>query len=227
MCGRYHLKRAPYEVVDGFTIRNPSHPNFGPRYNVAPTDLMPVVRLNPQTKLRSLDILRWGLVPLWAKDLSIGAKFINARAETIATSGVFQEALMRRRALVPADGFYEWQKIGADRQPYGIGLADGSMFAFAGLWENWRDPKTGEWIRTYTIITTAANELLAPIHNRMPVILPHAAFGAWLGEVEAAPEDLCAMLKPFPPKLMTCWPVSKAVGNVRNDYPELVDRIAL
>jgi putative SOS response-associated peptidase YedK len=225
MCGRYLLKRPPHEVADGFMVRSPAYPNFGPTYNAAPTDLMPAIRLNPATRLRSLDRLRWGLVPSWAKDLSGGARCINARAETIQTTRSFKDAFARRRALIPADGFYEWKTTG-DKQPVFIGMADGSMLAFAGLWENWKNPGSGEWIRTFTIITTRANDLLAPIHERMPVILPQQAHAAWLGEADLAPDDLAGMLKPYPPELMTFWPVSRAVGSVRNNYPELAERIA-
>jgi putative SOS response-associated peptidase YedK len=171
--------------------------------------------------------MRWGLVPYWAKDMKIGFSTINAQAETVDTKSAFRSAFERRRCLVPVENFYEWQKTGPkDKQPYAIALADRGIMALAGLWENWKSP-AGEWVRSFTIITTMPNELCAPIHNRMPVILPPETWPAWLGEEAAVAAQLKALLAPYPADRMTCWPVDKRVGNVRNNDPSLIEPIEL
>ena len=194
---------------------------FAPSYNVAPQSLQPVVRLDSETGERELTIMRWGLIPFFAKDAKIAYSTINARAETVATSPVFREPMKHRRCLVPATGFYEWQALDKkSKQPWDIELADGNLFAFAGLWDRWKDKATGQPMETYTIITTDPNELLEPIHNRMPVILSPHDYSHWLdpGEPSQLPIDL---LRPYPAKEMRAWKVSAAVGNVRNNGPEL------
>jgi putative SOS response-associated peptidase YedK len=192
-----------------------------PSYNVAPTDIQPVVRISRETGERELAMMRWGLVPWWAKDVKIGFSSINARAESLTTSPAFREAFQRRRCLVPADWFYEWQKLDAKtKQPYAIALRDGALFAFAGLWESWKDKGTGERLLTYSIITTDPNEVMEPLHNRMPVILAPKDYERWLAPVDPAhlPVDL---LRPYVADEMTAWQVSKAVGNVKNNDPSL------
>jgi putative SOS response-associated peptidase YedK len=184
------------------------------------------VRYNPKTGERSLDLLRWGLVPLWAKDLSFGPKCINARAETVATNKIFRDAFERRRCLVPSDGFYEWQKAGGQTQPYAIVPQEGEIFAFAGLWERWRNPADGTILRSFTIVTGLPNELCRPIHERMPVILPKPAWPLWLGEAGATPGEVLSLLIPYPAELMRAYPIGKAVGNVKNDEPGLLERLA-
>ena len=192
-------------------------PNTAPTYNGAPTDNLPVVRLDRDGR-RSLDLLRWGLIPYWAKDIKIGFSTINAMAETVDKKPVFREAFQRRRCLVPVDNFYEWQKTGKESQPYAIALADRSVMALAGLWETWRSP-AGETVRSFTIVTTDPNELCARLHNRMPVILDPTSWPLWLGEEPAKPNDLKALLVPYPAAGMICWPVNKRVGNVKNNDP--------
>lgn len=224
MCGRFLNKLPVAEIARIFEVTAPL-PNYPERYNLAPTQPILAVRLNPTTGQRSLDTLRWGLVPHWAKDLSIGARLINARAETLAKTPSFRDAFARRRCLIPASGFYEWQKNAEGKQPYAIVPADEPLFAFAGLWENWRDRDAGEaapWLRSCTIVTGPANALLAPIHDRMPVILPRQAWGAWLGEIPASPT---ALLVPFPAERMRAYPVSPRVNNVRNDDSSLADPV--
>lgn len=223
MCGRYFQIIDPRAIAERFGTAG-DLPNFPPNHNAAPTQDLPVVRHNPETQERSLDRLRWGLVPHWAKDLAVGYKMINARAEGIETKPSFRQAFQRRRCLVPADGFYEWQRQGAKKQPYAIALADGKPMALAGLWENWKSPD-GEWVRTFTIVTTRANDLLAGIHDRMPVILDEADWPAWLGERAAGQDDLLGLLKPYPAAKMTTWPVSDRVNNVRVNEPGLSDRL--
>src|SRR5437762_5157352 len=223
MCGRFVQKTPLGDIRVLFETTNPV-PNAAARYNAAPTDNLAVVRYNPQTRARALDLLRWGLVPLWAKDPSFGPKCINARAETVATNKIFRDAFERRRCLVPADAFYEWQKRGgkAKPQPYAITLAAGGIFAFAGLWERWKNPADGSILRSFTIVTGLANPLCRPIHERMPVILPKPAWPLWLGEAEASPDELLALLQPYSAELMRVYPIGKAVGNVRNDEPGLL-----
>ena len=222
MCGRFVQKTSLGEIRVLFETPNPM-PNMAPRYNAAPTDNLAVVRFNPQTRARSLDLLRWGLVPLWAKDLAFGPKCINARRETIATNRIFKDAFARRRCLVPADGFYEWQKRGTAKQPYAIVPAGNAPFAFAGLWERWKNPQDGAIVRSFTIVTGLPNALCAPIHDRMPVILMPDVWPLWLGEEAADPEELLALLQPYPAELMRAYPIGPRVGNVRNDDAALLD----
>lgn len=180
---------------------------FAPSYNVAPQSLQPVVRFDSETGQRELTVMRWGLVPFWAKDSKIGYSTINAKSETVTTSPAFREAMKRRRCLVPAEWFYEWQKIDAKtKQPYAIGLRDGALFAFAGLWETWKDKTKDQVLETYTILTTDPNGLLEPIHNRMPVILTPKDYQRWLepGEPTHLPVDL---LRPYQAEEMKAWKV--------------------
>jgi putative SOS response-associated peptidase YedK len=227
MCGRVRLSSDVSEIKLAFAI--PPHrptPNFAPSWNVAPTDPLPVVRYDPKADERSLDVMRWGLVPYWAKDIKVGFANINAKAEGIESKPAFREAFQRRRCLVPVDNFYEWAKTAAGKQPYAIALADRRLMALAGLWENWRSP-AGEWVRSFAIITTTANELCAELHNRMPVVLGVETWSAWLREEPADPLHLKALLAPYPSTEMTCWPVSPRVGNVKNDDESLIEPVAL
>jgi putative SOS response-associated peptidase YedK len=170
-------------------------------------------------------MLRWGLIPYWAKDMNVGFANINAKAEGIETKPDFRKAFERGRCLVPVDNFYEWKKTGTGKQPYAIALADRGLMALAGLWENWRSP-AGEWIRTFAIITTQPNELCADLHNRMPAVLKPEMWPVWLGEEPATVRDLKVMLAPYPSDGMICWPVSTRVGNVKNNDPSLIEPIA-
>jgi putative SOS response-associated peptidase YedK len=202
-------------------------PNIAPSWNVAaPTDPLPVVRYDAKAGERSLDIMRWGLVPYWTKDIKVGFANINAMAETIDTKPAFRAAFQRRRCLVPVDNFYECKKIGKGKQPYAIALAEGSLMALAGLWENWRSP-SGEWMRSFAIITTTPNELCAELRDRMPLVLGPETWPAWLGEEPADPRQLKALLVPFPSAGMTCWPVSPRVGSVKNNDPSLIEPVTL
>jgi putative SOS response-associated peptidase YedK len=226
MCGRAKLESDVSEIKIAFRIP-PEYPtpNFAPSWNVAPTDQLPIVRYDPKAGSRTLDLMRWGLIPYWAKDIKIGFSTINAMAETVDTKPVFREAFKRRRCLVPVDNFYEWKKLDAkEKQPYAIALADRGLMALAGLWETWRSP-ANETVRSFTIVTTTPNELCAPIHNRMPVILAAETWPAWLGEEPAEPAQLQALLAPYPADRMTLWPVDKRVGNVKNNDPSLIEPI--
>ena len=228
MCGRYGRRADKQRIAEWFQTHNTDVFNeayFAPSYNVAPQSLQPIVRLDSETGERELTIMRWGLVPFWSKDGKASYSTINARAETVPTSATYREAFKRRRCLVPADLFYEWQKVDAKtKQPYAIALTDGSLFAFAGLWETWKDKVTGETKETYTVITTDPNEVMEPLHNRMPVVLAPNDYERWMAPADPAklPVDL---LRPYPAEEMTAWKVSAAVGNVRNNEPSLTERI--
>jgi putative SOS response-associated peptidase YedK len=180
------------------------------------------VRLSPDTGERELTVMRWGLVPFWSKDGKSTFNTINAKAETVATSPSYREPWKRRRCLVPADWFYEWKKIDEKtKQPYAISLKDGGLLAFAGLWDTWKNKASGVELQTYTILTTDPNELLKPIHNRMPVIVPPKDYSRWLAPADPAqlPVDL---LRPYAADEMKAWKVSREVGNVRNNSPGLI-----
>src|ERR1700730_3080829 len=220
MCGRVRLSSDVSEIKLVFSI--PPHrpsPNIAPSWNVAPTDPLPIVRYDAKAGDLSLDVLRLGLVPFWAKDIKVGFSNINAKAEGIESKPAFREAFQRRRCLVPVDNFYEWKKTAVGKQPYAIALADRSLMALAGLWENWRS-SAGEWMRSFAIVTTTPNELCAELHNRMPVVLKPDCWRVWLGEDLADASTLKALLAPLPSEEMTCWPVSAQVGNVKNNGPE-------
>jgi putative SOS response-associated peptidase YedK len=217
MCGRYASFLPAEALRTLFHTANPL-PNFAPTWNMAPTREAPVIRVHPQTRARHLDLLRWGLVPHWAKNPRSVRQPINARAETIAEAPMFRDAFARRRCLVPADLFYEWQASDNRKLPYAVARADGQPMVFAGLWEGWRGAD-GTVVRSFTIVTTHANPALESIHPRMPVIVEPPDWPAWLGEVEA---DVAALLHPSQAELRT-WRVSTAVNNVRNDNAALLE----
>ena len=226
MCGRYYRRSDKQKIADAFHAAEVDDSPLPPwDYNVAPTTNQPIIRNSRDTAERELALLRWGLVPFFTNNLGEirGFSTINARAETIATSRTFREPFKKRRCLVPASGFYEWKRLDPkNKQPFAFDLANGKMMAFAGLWDGWKDPANGKWLQTYTIITTEANELMAPVHNRMPVILHPSNFDRWLdrGETDRPPSDL---LRPFPADEMEAHEANKAVGNVRNNGPELLN----
>lgn len=223
MCGRYTQLRAWSELVELYRITgNPTPLNLPPRYNVAPTQTVPIVRrdIDDDPTTRRLAMVRWGLIPFWAKNAGIGQKMINARAETVKEKPAFRAAFRLRRCLIIADGFYEWQRAGGRSQPYFITLAGDRLFAFAGLWESWRDP-AGESLESCTIIVTTAAPLLCAIHDRMPVILEPDEFDDWL-DPKLPPERAEAMLKPFGGNL-SVNPVSAHVNAVRNDDPQCLE----
>jgi len=193
---------------------------------VAPTDSLPVVRYDQKAAQRSLDLLRWGLIPYWSKDIKVGFANINAKAEGIETRPAFRQAFERRRCLVPVDSFYEWKKTDTGKQPYAIALADRGIMALAGLWENWKS-SAGEWVRSFAIVTTEPNELCAQLHNRMPVVLAPEGWPTWLGEEPADDAQLKALLAPYPSDGMIAWPVSARVGSVKNNDPSLIEPIAV
>jgi putative SOS response-associated peptidase YedK len=214
MCGRYSIT-TPVEAMRELFDFTGRPPNLPPRYNVAPTQDAPVIRMRDGD--RELAMLRWGLVPSWSQGPDSRFSMINARAETVANKPAFRAAFRARRCLVPADGFYEWTPAKGGKQPYRITLKDGGLFALAGLWEHWAGKD--ETIDSFTIVVTEANELLAPIHDRMPVILAPDEYEAWL---RGEPRDAAALLDPYPAGELTAYPVSKHVNSPRNDDPECV-----
>lgn len=226
MCGRYKLSVPFREIVRLYNLTQANASRFDnmpARYNIAPTQDVPVVLLNRDTKERELVMLRWGLIPYWAKDIKIGYSTINAMCETVQSKPAFKEAFAKRRCLVLADGFYEWTPTETKtKQPWLIRMLDQQPFAFAGLWERWHDKTKNEVIESCTIITCPPNEVCAPIHDRMPAILDREDYAAWLGEKEATPEELRALLKPCPSEVMEAVKVSTKVNNVKNEGAEVL-----
>ena len=220
MCGRFTLTANPADLQEAFYWVDFGNADLTPRYNIAPTQGIPVVTNEGSHKL---DFFTWGLVPFWAKDPSIGSRMINARAETLAEKPSFKNAFKRRRCLILADGFYEWQKLPGEKSktPMFIHLKDGKPFAFAGLWEEWHSPD-GSQILSATIITTSPNKLVAPIHNRMPVILAESAYEQWLAPGEADTQNLSRYLIPYPAEAMETYAVSRLVNSPQNDQPSLI-----
>lgn len=226
MCGRFVSTSPPDELAAYFGAEAVAEAVLEPNYNVAPTqDVLAVVE---HDGARHLDAFHWGLVPSWAKDPKVGSKMINARAETLASKSAFKKPFATRRCLVPADGFYEWKKLGSGtkpkKQPMFIRRTDGEPLALAGIWSLWRGPdKDQEPLRSLTIVTTSPNELMATIHDRMPVILPEERWGSWLDRGNDDLDALTAMLVPLPDGLLTATPVATLVNNVRNNGPELLE----
>lgn len=218
MCGRFTLTLDVNDLKDIVGLEEMPK-DYQPRFNIAPSQPVAVLTSYPQPQL---EMMRWGLIPFWAKDKSIGNRLINARAETVAEKPAFRNAFASRRCLILADGFYEWQRTGGKRgsQPYYFQTKDNPLFAFAGLWETW-DPKNGEPVRSCTIITTQANEVVSPVHERMPVILPQERWADWI-ETQAR-DELLAMLQPFPPERLEAFPVSPEVNNPAVESPLLVE----
>jgi putative SOS response-associated peptidase YedK len=209
MCGRFTLFEPDQVLAREFGVSG--FPPRSPRYNIAPSQPVTAVRSAPTGSGREIALLRWGLIPSWSKDPSIGNRLINARAETAREKPSFRNAFRRQRCLIPASGFYEWQRQERGKQPYFVRMRDERLFAFAGLWDRWESPEEGA-IETCTILTTAANALLAPIHDRMPVILPRTEYGRWLDPGLKDPNSLATLLVPFPPEDMLAFPVSPRVN---------------
>lgn len=225
MCGRYRLSRRKQILEEHFDVVS-GEEDWAPRYNIAPTQLVPVIRQHPKEPRRDMSLLRWGLIPPWAKDSSGAARMINARAETAATLPAFRDGLQRRRCLIPADGFYEWQRNNAAKQPYCFEMRNGELFAFAGLWDGWKDP-AGQWIRSCSILTTTPNALTSSVHDRMPVILNRDDYDVWLDPATQNTAVVSDLLRPFDARLMRCYPVSNRVNQVQNDDEECSRRVAL
>jgi len=225
MCGRYRLTAKERWLSEFFKI--PAEDiDWAARWNIAPTDEVATVRQDRKEPKRIFARMRWGMVPYWARDISIGAKMINAVCETAAEKPAFRESMKRRRCLVPADGFYEWKQLGAKKkQAYNIGMKDDGLFAFAGLWDRWKGP-AGKPVESCTILTTDANALVKDIHDRMPVILRPDDYDLWLDPGLTDPKQVEHLLKPFDPRLMRVYPVSSTVNKVENDSPECAKEVS-
>lgn len=215
MCGRYRLSRRKEIIEEYFETANWQE-DWSPRYNIAPSQSVPVIRQHPKEPVRELALMKWGLIPNWAKDRSIATGTINAKSETAATKPAFRDPLKLRRCLIPADGFYEWRKTGTAKQPYCFEVNDGELFAFAGLWDGWKDA-SGNWVKTCTILTTTPNAVTGTVHDRMPVILNRDAYDVWLDPGMQNVAAVSELLKPHDAQLMQRYPVSTRINRVAND----------
>ena len=219
MCGRYRLSRRKQMIEEYFETEN--EVDWEPRYNIAPSQPVGIIRQDPSKPERHFSLARWGLIPSWATDASIGFKTINARAETVADKPAFRDAFVSRRCLLPADGFFEWSRRGKEKQPFHFGMQDDSLFAFAGLWDRWKDP-SGTVIESCTILTTTPNSLLVDVHDRMPVILRPDNYDLWLDPGFKDVKALAEVLAPFDAAKMRSFPVSTRINAVANDDPDCV-----
>jgi putative SOS response-associated peptidase YedK len=220
MCGRYTVTSSPEAL--GTLFGYEEEPNFPPRYNVAPAQPTAIVRLVGGR--RQFALVRWGLLPSWVKDPKTFALLINARGETVLEKPAFRAAMKRRRCLIPADGFYEWQVEGGRKRPFFVRAKSGAPLAFAGLWETWIGPN-GEELETAAIVTTRANQMLAPIHDRMPVIVPPEAFDLWLDCANVDAQTAAALITPAPEDLLEAYEISTAVNRTANDNPKLLEPV--
>jgi putative SOS response-associated peptidase YedK len=218
MCGRYRLSRRKQIIEEHFDSVS-GEEDWSPRYNIAPTQPIPVVRQHPKEPVRELSSMRWGLIPSWAGDSSAAARMINARSGTASTKPAFRDALKVRRCLIPADGFYEWSRIGKVKQPYSFEVSEGELFAFAGIWDRWKDAG-GKWLETCSILTTTPNAVTSAVHDRMPVILDPDAYDLWLDPGMRDVGATTDLLKPYDARPMRCYPVSSRVNHVSNDDEE-------
>jgi putative SOS response-associated peptidase YedK len=231
MCGRFVQVSSPDLLVERFNVDEVTTPQREPSYNVAPRATVYAVRDRAvdDERRRYLSEVRWGLVPTWAKDPKTGDRMINARAESVTDKPAYERAFRRHRCLVPADGFYEWQQRGRRKQPMFVHRRDGEPMALAGLWAAWHDPNTpdGEWLHSCTIVTTQANTVVAPLHDRMPVVLEQGDWDRWLDPSTEGTGALERLLAPAPNDVLAAYPVSSAVNSADNDGPELVQRVEL
>lgn len=225
MCNRFRLSRPPQDVAAHFDAPEEELED-GPRYNIAPTQPVVTVREVQGKKSRHFTTMRWGLIPFWAKDTSIGLRTLNARSETVSTTPAFRESILRKRCLIPADGFYEWAHIGKLKQPYCFEVGEGEVFALAGLWDQWKSPN-GEAIESCTILTTTPNSIVTDLHDRMPVIVSPENYDRWLDPDITDFEEIRDILKPYDPSLMRRYPVSTKLNNSRNDDAESAKPITL
>jgi len=214
MCGRYRLSRRKQQVEAYFEASGEE--DWTPRYNIAPTQTVPVIRQHPKEPRRVFSLMRWGLIPSWSKEASGAARMINARSETAHLLPAFREAMKFRRCLIPADAFYEWQRTSTAKQPFCFEVNNGELFAFAGLWEGWRDPR-GQWSKSCSILTTTPNAVTSAVHDRMPVILGREDYDLWLDPGMTDADVTSGVLKPCDARFMRCYPVSTRINQVAND----------
>ena len=227
MCNRYRLTHSKQYLSERFEAEaSDEELEDRPRYNIAPTQQVLIVRKEHGEKMRQLTTMRWGLIPSWAKDAGIGTRTLNARSETVTTTPAFRQSILTKRCLIPADGFYEWQKMGSVKQPYCFEVGEGDVFAFAGLWDEWTSPD-GEIIESCTILTTEPNTLVSDLHNRMPVIVPPEKYEVWLDPDVTDFAEIRDILQPYEPTLMRRYPVSTKLNNSKHDDAESAARITL
>ena len=215
MCGRYRLSRRKHIIEEQFDC-DPWEGDWEPRYNIAPTQPVPVIRQHPREPIRQISLMKWGLIPHWAKDPSVATGTINAKSETAASKPAFRDPLKLRRCLIPADGFYEWKKTGIGKQPFCFKVGEGELFAFAGLWDGWRD-SNGQWMKTCSILTTTPNAVTSAVHDRMPVILDPHSYDLWLDPGMQNVAAILDLLTPYDAHLMRYYPVSTRINHVAND----------
>jgi putative SOS response-associated peptidase YedK len=225
MCGRYRLSRGKQVIEEHFDAVS-GEEDWSPRYNIAPTQAIPVIRQNPTEPIRVFSMMRWGLIPHWAKDPSIATSTFNAKSETAASKPAFRDPLRFRRCLIPADGFYEWQRTGTAKQAYCFEMNDGKLFAFAGLWDGWKD-SSGKWVKTCSILTTTPNAVTAAVHHRMPAILDPDGYGRWLDPGMQNLTAVSELLKPYDARLMRRYPVGTRINHVADDDEECSRPMAL
>jgi len=224
VCNRYRLTHSKLYLTERFAAEDEIDDH--PRYNIAPTQQVLIVRKEHGEKTRHFTTMRWGLIPSWAKDISIGNRTLNARSETVTKMPAFREAVLKKRCLIPADGFYEWQKMGSVKQPFCFEVGEGEVFALAGLWDEWISPE-GEVIESCTILTTGPNALVADLHNRMPVIVPPDKYDLWLDPDVTDFAAIRDILKPYDANLMRRYPVSRKLNNSRIDDAESASPVKL
>jgi putative SOS response-associated peptidase YedK len=225
MCGRYRLSR-PKQILAEHFEANPFDDVWEPRYNIAPSQPVPVIRQHPKQPQRVLSLMRWGLIPSWAKDMSGSASMINARSETAATKPAFRDPMRFRRCLVPADAFYEWRRTAEAKQPFCFEVKEGELFAFAGLWDGWKGPN-GQWIKSCSILTTTPNAITSQVHDRMPVILGKDDYDLWLDPGMTNVEVLFDLLRPLDASLVRAFPISTRINHVQNDDEDCSSPVTL
>lgn len=225
VCNRYRLTQSKQYLAERFGAADDEIEDR-PRYNIAPTQPVVTVRKEHGRKSRHFTNMRWGLIPAWAKDMSIGTKTLNARSETVTTTPAFRDSILTKRCLIPADGFYEWRKMGSVKQPYCFEVGEGQVFAFAGLWDEWSSPD-GEIIESCTVLTTGPNSLVADLHDRMPVIVPPDKYELWLDPEVTDFEAIRDILEPYDANLMRRYPVSMKLNNSRIDDAESASPVTL
>jgi putative SOS response-associated peptidase YedK len=225
VCNRYRLTHSKQYLAERFQV-SADEIEDRPRYNIAPTQPVLTVRKEQGGKVRHFSTMRWGLIPSWAQDMSIGAQTFNARSETVTTKASFRESILTRRCLIPTEGFYEWKKTGSVKQPYCFEVGEGEVFALAGLWDQWKSPE-GQIIESCTILTTSANSLVADLHDRMPVIVPPDKYKVWLDPDVTDFEAIRGILKPYDASLMRRYPVSTKLNNSKNDDAESAAPVTL
>jgi putative SOS response-associated peptidase YedK len=215
MCGRYRLSRRKQIIEEHFETESWDD-DWLPRYNIAPAQIVPVIRQHPKESVREVALMKWGLIPHWAKAPSIATSTINAKSETAATKPAFRDPLKSQRCLISADGFYEWKRIATSKQPYCFEVNDGQLFAFAGIWDGWKDAN-GQWVKTCSILTTTPNSVTSAVHDRMPVILDPDGYDLWLDPGMQDVAVVTELFKSYDARLMRCYPVSSRVNHVVND----------